>query len=215
MPRTAEQWNKMRTTTRTRILAGALEVFKQRGIHAASMESIAKCAGVSKGLTYNYFDSKEDLLAAVVSQWMDELAAFWEGIESESNPLNRLVLVLDRFCGSVKRDPQRHRLYFTAFFELEYLASIQTASRGSRKLAQQLDRVRLVSRDLFAQLGASDSEAEVAFFRLLTSGLAAEYIMSPKGFPMAALKKRIIFYYRTLAGARPAGKHNRVNVDLP
>lgn len=202
MPRTTEQWNEMRTKTRAKILDGALEVFKRKGFHAASMESIARRARVSKGLTYNYFNSKEDLLAAVVSQWMDELAALWEGLESESNPLQRLMSVLDRFCDSVKQDPDRYRLYFAVFFELEYLATIETASRSSRKLAHQIGRIRSVSRDLFVRLGASDPEAEVAFFRLLTSGLAAQYIMSPKGFPMEGLKKRIISYYRSLASAR-------------
>ena len=44
-----------------RILDAALEVFAQKSYHGASMSNIAKLAGVSKGLIYNYFTNKESI----------------------------------------------------------------------------------------------------------------------------------------------------------
>jgi AcrR family transcriptional regulator len=51
---------------RTQILMGAFQVFSEKGYHKATTKQIAKAAGVSEGTIYNYFDTKRDLLAAMV-----------------------------------------------------------------------------------------------------------------------------------------------------
>src|SRR5215471_5752115 len=51
---------------RRQILDGARAVFLAQGFDAASMEEIARKAGVSKGTLYVYFDSKEQLFEATV-----------------------------------------------------------------------------------------------------------------------------------------------------
>lgn len=50
------------------ILAGALEVFTTQGYAAASMDRIAKAAGVSKPTLYTHFNNKEGLFIALVQQ---------------------------------------------------------------------------------------------------------------------------------------------------
>lgn len=50
------------------ILAAALEVFAERGFAAARVEEVARKAGVSKGAVYLYFETKEELFRAVVTQ---------------------------------------------------------------------------------------------------------------------------------------------------
>ncbi|MFG1478530.1 TetR/AcrR family transcriptional regulator [Xanthobacter sp. V4C-4] len=59
---------------RRQILAGARQVFLERGFDAASMGDIARAAGVSKGTLYVYFQDKEDLFAALVSSECHETA---------------------------------------------------------------------------------------------------------------------------------------------
>jgi AcrR family transcriptional regulator len=60
-PTDAEQSAK-----RLQILDGARRVFLASGFDAASMNEIARAAGVSKGTLYVYFDSKEALFAALL-----------------------------------------------------------------------------------------------------------------------------------------------------
>jgi len=48
------------------ITEAAFEVFAEKGYAAARVEEVAKRAGVSKGLTYLYFKTKEELFKAVV-----------------------------------------------------------------------------------------------------------------------------------------------------
>ena len=51
---------------KTQILDAALRVFARKGFHKARMDDIAEKAGLSKGLLYWYFESKEALIQALV-----------------------------------------------------------------------------------------------------------------------------------------------------
>ena len=70
--------------TRSRILAAALDVFRERGFHAATMREIAAAAGVAVGAAYYYFDSKDALVMAFYAQAQDEMAAALDEILKES-----------------------------------------------------------------------------------------------------------------------------------
>ena len=53
---------------RRQIIEGARAVFLAQGFDAASMNDIARAAGVSKGTLYVYFKHKEELFEAIVEQ---------------------------------------------------------------------------------------------------------------------------------------------------
>ena len=65
------------TAKRRQIVEGARSIFLAQGFDAASMNDIARAAGVSKGTLYVYFDNKEQLFGAIVEQ---ECAAHAEAI---------------------------------------------------------------------------------------------------------------------------------------
>jgi AcrR family transcriptional regulator len=64
-----------RARKRERILAAAEQLFALQGFAKTTVDEIAARAGVSKGLVYDHYASKEDLLAAVwtmqVEAWME------------------------------------------------------------------------------------------------------------------------------------------------
>ena len=62
---------------RRQIINGAHNVFLAQGFDAASMNDIARAAGVSKGTLYVYFNNKEELFEAIVEEECDAQA---EGI---------------------------------------------------------------------------------------------------------------------------------------
>jgi AcrR family transcriptional regulator len=53
---------------RRQIIQGARSVFLAQGFDAASMNDIARAAGVSKGTLYVYFQNKEELFSAIVQE---------------------------------------------------------------------------------------------------------------------------------------------------
>lgn len=62
-----------RAVRERQMLQIAEEVFASRGYVAASMDDIAELVGVSKPMLYEYFRSKEGLLAACIAQSRTEL----------------------------------------------------------------------------------------------------------------------------------------------
>ncbi|MFG1431145.1 TetR/AcrR family transcriptional regulator [Xanthobacter sp. V2C-8] len=66
-PRTRGPSREKTARTRAAIIAAAMAEFLERGFAAATMASIARRAGVAKGTSYLYFETKEALFAGIVS----------------------------------------------------------------------------------------------------------------------------------------------------
>ena len=60
------------------IIDAALEVFREKGYANARMADIARRAGVSYGLVYHYFGSKEVLFDLIVESWWNDLYSMME-----------------------------------------------------------------------------------------------------------------------------------------
>ncbi|KOH46723.1 TetR/AcrR family transcriptional regulator [Sunxiuqinia dokdonensis] len=80
MPRSAEQFNEIRTQKKELIIDASLELFAENGFHATSMSQIAKKAGISKGLAYNYFESKKEILDQIIQRGLD---AIYSNLETD------------------------------------------------------------------------------------------------------------------------------------
>jgi len=60
---------------RGRILDAAMACFLERGYHAAKMQDVAGQAGLAKGTLYLYFQSKEEMLLALLQRYFDDIRA--------------------------------------------------------------------------------------------------------------------------------------------
>ncbi|EJF07963.1 MULTISPECIES: TetR/AcrR family transcriptional regulator [Pontibacter] len=61
-----------------RLVEVALRLFASQGYEATSIRSIAKEAGMSLGLLYNYFKSKDELLAEIFRRGVEDIHASFE-----------------------------------------------------------------------------------------------------------------------------------------
>jgi len=77
-PRTPQQFEEIRGSKKTLIMNVALEHFAKEGYHNTTISHIAKHAGISKGLMYNYFESKEDLLSEIIDRSMREIVEYFD-----------------------------------------------------------------------------------------------------------------------------------------
>ena len=67
MPRTKEVFEAMRETTRLKIEAAALSLFARKGL-SVKVGEIAEAAGVSQGLLYSHYWSKDALITELIRQ---------------------------------------------------------------------------------------------------------------------------------------------------
>ena len=94
---------RQKDEVRQRILAAALKLFAQRGYQQTTMARIATAADIATGNLYRYFESKEDLFAAVMPDaFVQELLAL----------ITRKVTALDGVddIRSLPADSQWHRV---------------------------------------------------------------------------------------------------------
>lgn len=73
MARNKELNRKMKDERREQILAGAMKLFAVRGLAATKISDIAETVGISQGLLYHYFKSKEEIYTELVKTAFDKI----------------------------------------------------------------------------------------------------------------------------------------------
>ena len=98
MPRVTQQYRDAR---RREILEAAGRCFGERGFHSTSMQDFFAASGLSAGLVYRYFRSKDELIANLASEALEQLhASVEEAIAVGERPgteevLARLLRTID------------------------------------------------------------------------------------------------------------------------
>ena len=91
------------------ILETAAEAFAELGFPSASMNDIARRCGVSKGLLYHYYASKEQLLFDLTAQYTKRLATLVEDVERRvPDPARRLPELIRAFLDEYQTSQARH-----------------------------------------------------------------------------------------------------------
>ena len=66
MPRTKEQFAEMRQASQRKIRTAAIRLFAQKGFAATSIDDIVEAAGLSKGMFYRHYETKEALFSSLL-----------------------------------------------------------------------------------------------------------------------------------------------------
>ncbi|MCL2234388.1 MAG: TetR/AcrR family transcriptional regulator [Firmicutes bacterium] len=86
-----EQNKRKREVTREKILSSAVSLFAERGLGMTSVKDIAKRAGVSVGLMYHYYKTKEEVFGELVKMSLLELKELQESFNSYDCPKEMLL----------------------------------------------------------------------------------------------------------------------------
>lgn len=101
-------------TTQARLVGAASRVFVREGYGRASVEQILREAELSRRTFYQYFESKEDVLAALYEQRMDALVGdLMQAMQHESDPVQRVLGAIDAWLDHVIVDGALAASYMT------------------------------------------------------------------------------------------------------
>lgn len=189
MPRSTKQNEQMRTATRTAVIHSAMDLFAQNGYAHTTTRAIAREAGISTGLMYHYFDSKESLLRAVFDNCLAIINDTFTSAYENSDSADRLTNLLRAMFALLARDP--------AFWSLFYMLRAQPA------IMQELgDNFRLWTnrlRELFAaelqRVGRVDFQLDAFILYSLVEGTIQQYLLDPGGYPLEKVVNEIINHY--------------------
>ena len=125
MPRTKEQFESMRKESRQRILDAALKVFAKQGYHSATVDAIAKTAGISKGLMYNYFKSKDEMLNELMIGIMEALMCEYMPLKpGKKFTKDDIIKFINVGIDIVLQKPYYWKLYFSVFAQPEVMSIV-------------------------------------------------------------------------------------------
>jgi TetR/AcrR family transcriptional regulator, fatty acid metabolism regulator protein len=96
------------------IFEAALKVIKEKGFHRARMADIAKEAGISYGLVYHYYKSKDDLCNDILNQWWAKLYQLLEKIRTNEDDFQlKLRGLILYFLNTYQRKPDLMNIFIT------------------------------------------------------------------------------------------------------
>jgi len=101
---------RKKLATRERLLEAAHQLFSEKGYQAATVEDITARAEVAKGTFFNYFSSKEALLAEIATWGIEQLRHSLD-VDSgaPTSPLARLKLLVRLLHEQFERDLSLNR----------------------------------------------------------------------------------------------------------
>ncbi|MEM1218838.1 MAG: TetR/AcrR family transcriptional regulator [Bacteroidota bacterium] len=186
-PKTKEQFAQIRQRSQQAILDAALSLFAEKGYFATSISMIAKEAGVSKGLMYNYYGGKEDLLRAIIydavetgENWMNE------EMSTQASPEEHLIHIVELMIHQIKENPRYWRLMTSLAFQREALAPIMLEIEDKKEKTMEM------SAELFRSMGYEDPMTEALFFGATLDGIMMQFLAIGDEYPMDTMKEHLI-----------------------
>ena len=184
-PRTKVQFEEIRQKSRENIENIALELFAIKGYHATSISQIAEKAGISKGLLYNYYKSKEHLLDSVIMKVYDEImriVQMSENLPAEKQIEQMIIQTIDHLKKNI------------TFWQL-YLFLVHQ-SDVHKKLSELYEKMRddylnyVVK--LFKEIGSNNPTMEALMLGTMFDGIGLNYVTAPEGYPLDEMSNYMI-----------------------
>lgn len=190
-PRSKKQNEVIRQQSMTAIKEAALEMFAKYGYHSTKISHIAKEAGISNGLLYNYFGGKEELLRAIVKDAMDQNDAGWlKVLQSDLPPSEKITQAVEATFDNIKSNVHYWKLLSALAFQPDVQKSMEDLVMAKKELYINL----LVQ--LFKEMGYPEPEKEVFYFGAILDGIFLHYMNMQEAYPLDMMKDMVLERYR-------------------
>ncbi|WP_051712426.1 TetR/AcrR family transcriptional regulator [Spirillospora albida] len=135
---------------RARLLAAAREVFGRDGA-GASLEAVARRAGVGIGTLYRHFPARQDLLEALLADGFDRLAARARDLASAPDPGEALLEWLRAFVTAVTEFRGMAASARVALWVPEHRPGEPAVDAGAARSGGRAGQVRAAGEALFVR----------------------------------------------------------------
>ncbi len=185
MPRTEKQFEQIRKEKKELIKQTALELFAENGFHATSINQIAKKAGISKGLTYNYFASKNDILKEIIDEGFHQIHDLFDPNHDGILTEEELIFFVEKTFDTVGSNLRHWKLFFTLMLQPIVSENFSYQYIDASKVMLKMMHDFLVSK------GSKDPEGDMLMINSMIEGALLYSIVTPELFPIDLVKKKI------------------------
>ena len=181
-PRTKQQNEQIKEDRRTQILDAALVVFARRGLAATKIGDIATQAGLSHGLVYHYFPSKEDIFTELISiADRSSSSALLQAEQMPLPPMEKLRAIAQLVLQSIWESSESACMFYLM---AQAMMSDNTPPKAKEILAQFGTPYKVLTR-IIAQgqdegaIAPGDAGALAKVFWAMIQGLATYRLVQP------------------------------------
>lgn len=169
-------------------MEAAFGLIARQGYESTSISQIASEAGVSKGLLYNYFESKEDLLEQLVKGAMNQGDEIISKL-LHTNPATTLENLIKWFFKEMRERPDHWRLMTELTFKIDKFKFVHDIA------TEKMKGYTLFIAELLTQLKFPDATGEAKLVGALLDGIAIQYLVIRKDYPLDEMENFLIKKY--------------------
>ncbi len=184
-PRNAKQFTEIRKQKKELIMETALELFAENGFHVTSMSQIAKKAGISKGLAYNYFQGKNEILEEILETSSNEIYSNFDFNRDGILTDDEFFYFIRQTFQLINNNRRFWKLYTSVVLQTNILESKNQA------LLEKLTPTLNMFRNFLISKGSLDPDGDLLVISTLIKG-ASIIIISSEYFPFEYLEEKII-----------------------
>ncbi|WP_144551465.1 TetR/AcrR family transcriptional regulator [Peribacillus simplex] len=189
MPRTPEENDRIRQASKEKIRAAAMELFMKQGYYGTSISDIAKMAGISKGLLYNYYKGKEELLSEMVEARIREVVEVMEEAFTLNTPREQLEHIVNGAIENIHNKPEVHRFYLHLQTQPE---ADEELIKYSHLITEANARQFEFQCKIFESIGEKEPRKRSLYFSSVLQGIMLMISTYQQGFPVEEIKNQII-----------------------
>lgn len=188
-PRSTEQFKQIRHEKQKLIMDAAIEVFAEKTYEGASISLISKKAGISKGLMYNYFESKEALLKEIFKSASANVWQYFDTNKDGVLTIEEFFFFIKKSIQLVKENPNYWKLY-SALMLQPAVAEVLKDDFGDVGA-----HYSILILELLKSRNIADPEGELMLMSSMLKGAIIQYVAMPSLFPIDTFETKMINYF--------------------
>jgi AcrR family transcriptional regulator len=196
MPKSADQNQALKASSRAKLLAAALHRFARDGYAETSVKAVAQEAGVATGLLYSHFDGKEGLLRALFEQSMTDVRASF-ALADAAPPDQRLAALVRASVAIVREHFDFWRLGYAARTQPAVLAALGPA------LTTWTGDIISTLHGYLTELGSPEPAHDAQALFAQIDGMCQHYALDPIAYPIDHVAERVIARWSVPSPPRP------------
>ena len=190
-------------STKDSILDSAVKIFAQKGFELASVDDIAKQAGLAKGTLYYHFESKDELLFALIERGIDKFTGILRSnLDAGTTPRHKLEIAIETQLAFFYEYEDFCRILLTEVwrFEIKWKKHIEQIQEKYLILIKNIIEEGMLSGDFNNELDVES--ATTAVFSLISFASLDWAIFHPKKSQAEMLATIKILFFNGLVNKK-------------
>lgn len=188
-PRNPKQFEEIREKSKEKILYAAFELFSSIGYWSTSISKIAKQAGISKGLMYNYFNSKEHLLKAVIEKILEVIKDVINFDEEDKTPEENMTLLITRIFAHVEKNGSMIRMMAKISLQIGQFDFVNEI------LVKEYKTMINKAENLLSQMNFKNPRQEALILGAAIDGVLLQQQIFGEEYPLQEIKEAMLTKY--------------------